>query len=206
MPRPKAYDPDAVLDKAMLLFWEKGYEATGIEDLEAGMGINRFSIYSTFESKQKLFQAALDRYDERRGDKVYALLTAKEAGLPTLKRIFKGLTTQAEQGNRMGCFMCNSAVERSLVDPEIAARVQDHFARLEDAFYTALQNARKKGEIKGKRNLRDCARYLIVALQGMQVTLRLGQDPASVKKVVQFIVHEIDSWARVSEGPSPEPH
>lgn len=205
MPRPKAYDPDVVLQKAMLLFWEKGYEATGVEDLEKHMGINRFSIYSTFKSKQQLFLAALDRYDERRGDKVYALLTAKEAGLPTLKRIFKGLTTQAEQGNRMGCFMCNSAIERSLVDPEIAARVQGHFNRLEEALYAALQNARKKGEIRGKRNLRDCARYLIVALQGMQVTLRLGQDPATVKKVVRFIVHEIDSWATLSEVPSPAP-
>ena len=154
---------------------------------------------------RQLFLAALDRYDERRGDKVYALLTAKEAGLPTLKRIFKGLTTQAEQGTRMGCFMCNSAIERSLVDPEIAARVQGHFNRLEEALYAALQNARKKGEIRGKRNLRDCARYLIVALQGMQVTLRLGQDPATVKKVVRFIVHEIDSWATLSEVPSPAP-
>jgi len=167
---------------------------------------SRFSIYSTFQSKRQLFLAALDRYDERRGDKLRARPTAAKAGLPTLKLFFKSLTTQAEQGNRMSCFMCNSATESSLVDPEIAARVQGHFNRLEKAFYGALQNARKRGEIKGKRNLRDCARYLIVALQGMQVTLRLGQHPATVKKVVQFIVHEIDSWAPVIEAPNPEPH
>lgn len=190
----------------MLLFREEGYEATGIGDLEKRMGINRFSIYRTFQSKRQLFLAALDRYDERRGDKVRARLTVAEAGLPTMKLFFKSLTTQAEQGNRMGCFVCNSAIEGSFVDPEIAARVQGHFNRLEKAFYGALQNARKRGEIKGKRNLRDCARYLIVALQGMQVTLRLGQLSATVKKVVQFIVHEIDSWATVIEVPNPEPH
>ena len=194
MPRPKAYDPDVVLQKAMLLFWEKGYEATGVEDLEKRMGINRFSIYSTFKSKQQLFLAALDRYDAHLGVRMRERLTAGEAGLPTLKQYFKGLTRLAEQGNRMGCLMCNSAIERSLVDPEIARRVKDHFDRLEDALYAVLKNARKKGEIKGKRNLRDCARYLVVTRQGMQVSLRMGQDPAAVKKVVQFIVHEIDSW------------
>ena len=194
MPRPKAYDTDAVLDQAMLLFWEKGYEATSLEDLEERMGINRFGIYSTFHSKQELFLAALDRYEALYGAKVCEQLTAGEAGLSTIKRLFKGLTPAAEQGNRMGCFMCNCVIERSLLDPDTAARVKNHFARLEDAFYAALQNARKKGQLTGKRNLRAGARYLIVALQGMQVSLRMGQDPASVKNVVALILHEVDSW------------
>jgi TetR/AcrR family transcriptional repressor of nem operon len=136
----------------------------------------------------------LDYYDADRGASARARLTADEAGLPTIRHFFKGLTALAEQGSRMGCLMCNSAIERSLVDPEAAARVKDHFDRLEDAFYTALQNARKKGEIQGKQNLRAGARYLIVALQGMQVSLRMGQDPASVKNVVRIILHEVDSW------------
>ena len=194
MPRPKAYDPDTVLEQAMLLFWEKGYEATGVDDLEARMGINRFSIYSTFHSKQQLFLAALDRYEEHIGAGMRERLTAGEAGLPAIKRLFQGLTALAEQGNRMGCFMCNCVIERSLVDPDTAGRVTDHFDRLEEALHAVLQNARKKGEITGKRNLRDCARYLIVTLQGLQVSLRMGQDPATVKKVVRLILHEVDSW------------
>lgn len=194
MPRPKAYDTDAVLEQAMLLFWEKGYDGTNLEDLEARMGVNRFGIYSTFHSKQQLFLAALDRYEARYGDSVREQLTASEAGLSTIKRLFKGLTTVATQGNRLGCFMCNCVIERSLVDPDTAARVKDHFARLEEAFYTTLQNARKKGEIQGKRNLRACARFLIVALQGMQVSLRMGQEPSNVKDVVNLILHEVDSW------------
>ena len=178
----------------MLLFWEKGYEATGLEDLEARMGINRFSIYSTFKSKQQLFLAALDRYEEHIGAKNRAQLMAGEAGLSAIKRMFKGLTAAAEQGNRMGCFMCNCVIERSLVDPDTAGRVTDHFARLEEALHTVLQNARKKGEIKGTQNLRDCAGYLVVTLQGLQVTLRMGQDPATVKNVVRLILHEVESW------------
>ena len=194
MPRPKAYDTDAVLEQAMLLFWEKGYEATNLEDLEMRMGVNRFGIYSSFHSKQQLFLAALDRYEARYGASICAQLTASGAGLSTIKRLFKGLTAAATQGNRLGCFMCNCVVERSLVDPDTAARVKDHFARLEEAFYATLRNARKKGEIQGKRNLRACARFLIVALQGMQVSLRMGQEPNNVKDVVKLILHEVGSW------------
>jgi len=197
MPRPKAYDPDVVLQKAMLLFWEKGYEATGIEDLEARMGINRFGIYDTFGSKQQLFLAALDYYDARYGANMRDQLTESGAGLTPIKRLFKGLTAAATQGNRLGCFMCNCVIERSLVDPDTATRVKDHFARLEEAFYITLQNARKKGEIQGRRNLRACARFLIVALQGMHVSLRMGQEPSNVKDVVKLILHEVDSWQGV---------
>ncbi|MGE0824610.1 MAG: TetR/AcrR family transcriptional regulator [Candidatus Binatia bacterium] len=194
MPRPKAFDPADVLHKAMLLFWEKGYEATGVEDLEERMGINRFSIYSMFHSKQELFLAALDRYEALYGAQMRRQLTAGEAGLSAIKQLFTRMTTAAEQENRLGCFMCNCVIERSLVDPETAARVKAHFAQLEEALYAVLKNARKTGEIEGKRNLRTCARYLIVTLQGMHVSLRMGQDPTSIKNVVALILHEVDSW------------
>ena len=62
MPRPKAFDPDAALQQAMQVFWERGYEATSVQDLVQGMGINRFSLYSTFGGKHQLFVTALERY------------------------------------------------------------------------------------------------------------------------------------------------
>ncbi len=64
MPRVKEFDPDQALDRAMELFWRKGYEATSVQDLVEHMGINRFSLYDTFGSKHELFMAALDRYSE----------------------------------------------------------------------------------------------------------------------------------------------
>ena len=65
MPRAKEFDPEMVLDKAMDLFWTKGYEATSIKALVDHMGINRFSLYSTFGDKHQLFLRACDRYHEK---------------------------------------------------------------------------------------------------------------------------------------------
>ena len=62
MARPKEFDQDKALDKAMTLFWQKGYEATSIQDLVDHLGIGRRSLYDTFKSKHDLFIAALDRY------------------------------------------------------------------------------------------------------------------------------------------------
>jgi len=63
MPWTKNFDVDRTLDKAMRLFWAHGYEATSMQDLVDGMGINRGSIYSTYGDKRQLFLAALNRYD-----------------------------------------------------------------------------------------------------------------------------------------------
>jgi AcrR family transcriptional regulator len=62
MPRQRGFEPDEVLDKAMRLFWRQGYNNTSVQELEEAMGINRFSIYATFESKHDLFLATLERY------------------------------------------------------------------------------------------------------------------------------------------------
>ncbi|MEZ6164840.1 MAG: TetR/AcrR family transcriptional regulator [Phycisphaerales bacterium] len=64
MPRPKSFDPDTVLHKAMGVFWEKGYDAASISDLTAAMGINRFSLYDTFGDKHSLYIKALESYEE----------------------------------------------------------------------------------------------------------------------------------------------
>ncbi|MCA9304812.1 MAG: TetR/AcrR family transcriptional regulator, partial [Phycisphaerales bacterium] len=64
MPRPKSFDPDAVLAKAMGVFWEKGYDAASITDLTGAMGINRFSLYDTFGDKHTLYLKALEYYQQ----------------------------------------------------------------------------------------------------------------------------------------------
>src|SRR3954470_18175839 len=74
MSRPKQFDPDATLTEAMEAFWERGYAATGVNDLLAEMGLNRGSLYGTFGDKKQLFLAALDRYEAQRADELRNML------------------------------------------------------------------------------------------------------------------------------------
>src|SRR5690349_24968801 len=88
MPRPKSFDQDTVLDQAVQLFWERGYEATSMADLEAHLGLGRQSLYNTFGDKQALFLKALERYRNDVGGEALARLNAPGAGLDAIRSVF----------------------------------------------------------------------------------------------------------------------
>ena len=89
MPRPKSFDRDEVLEQAMNLFWDSGYRATSIQDLENHLGINRVSLYREFGSKHDLFLAALDNYRDEVMSSGLALLTSSSDGLASIRRFFE---------------------------------------------------------------------------------------------------------------------
>lgn len=186
MPRPKEFEPNAVLDKAMQLFWRKGYEATSIQDLVEHMGINRFSLYDTFGDKHRLYLAALDRYRQKVASESLAILEHSREGLPAIRRYFLALLDSAAtpQGKE-GCLMANSAVEVAPHDSEAAARVQAYLARSDEVFYQALARAREKGEIRPPTNLRDLARFLTTSALGLTVQIKAGTGRKELEGIVR---------------------
>lgn len=195
MARPREFDPDQVLDSAMHLFWEQGFDGTSIGDLEARMGINRFSIYNTFGDKQGLFLAAMDRYRDRVVSELARELEHGDDGLGALRRFFQRVASAvASPDSRIGCFMVNCAVERSLDDPDAAERVRAHFDRIERAFHRCLKLARDSGQIGADARLRDRARKLAVTFQGVLVGVKMAQDPASLRGALRQLQLEIDTW------------
>ena len=97
MPRPKSFDRDEVLEQAMNLFWDFGYGATSIQDLENHLGINRVSLYREFGSKHDLFLAALDKYCDEVMSSGLAVLTSSSDGLASIRRFFE-MTLEAMLG------------------------------------------------------------------------------------------------------------
>src|SRR5256714_15658440 len=105
MARPKEFDRDEALQKAMEVFWSRGYEAASINDLVKHMGINRQSLYDTFGDKHALYLQALDRYREVEGRKMFELLEQPGSVKKSLRQLFEGTVEKAlcdEQ--RRGCF------------------------------------------------------------------------------------------------------
>lgn len=89
MARPKEFDPNEALERAMLLFWEKGFQATSMRDLVQAMGINRGSLYDTFGSKEELYQAAIDRYCDEQTAGMIDMLSAPGEPKDVLERVFQ---------------------------------------------------------------------------------------------------------------------
>src|SRR6266511_2566188 len=170
MPRAKAFDPDEALQKAMQIFWEHGYGATSVEALVQGMGVNRFSLYSTFGGKHQLFVAALERYRDTIVADLVGELEHAASGRAAIRQFFTRLVNFfASAHGWRGCLFTNTAVELAPHDPQAAAKVQAYVVRLEEAFYRALLQAKQTGQVAGSSNCRDLARFLTGSALGLRV-------------------------------------
>lgn len=178
MPRPKAYDRDAVVRAARDLFWAQGYEATSLADLERATGLNRSSIYQEFGSKHGLFTHAVDNY-------LTEIAKPRLAGLPggglaEVTAYFTSLAQALRGAPRYGCLMVNAITERAGRDSDVDSAA----AGYRDEITEALRSA---GVTAGK------ATILTGLVLGILVTARL--DTAQAADLAEAAAAEVRGWA-----------
>jgi len=170
MPRHKTYSDEEVLEKAMQVFWDYGYEATSVRLLEKEMGINQFSIYSTFKNKKKLFVESLKKYREYVKTKSFHPLLKPNARLKDLERFFENFSRQVRNGEtHRGCLVVNTTAEFGSKDPEVAAELQNYFNFIKDMIKKVLENSVQAGEISAEIDLEKYSNYLLGIMQGLSV-------------------------------------
>ncbi|MFE7559306.1 TetR/AcrR family transcriptional regulator [Kitasatospora sp. NPDC057500] len=188
MARPRTFDEDRALDAAMRAFWANGYEATSTQDLCEATGLGRSSIYNTFSSKRDLFRRSLDRYNELMTVPQVALL--EDAQLPPLERVrlLLARVVDAEfedrpQGRSIGCLTVNTVVELAGRDAEAAAVLERDQAVRIAALGAAIGAGQRAGEISGRREAGELARFVNAVIAGMRVAAMGGADRAAVEAV-----------------------
>jgi len=179
------FDREEVLEKAMRLFWENGYEATGMSVLLDHVGIGRQSLYNTFGDKRSLYIATLDHYFRTRGGPLMAQLRSPGSPMGNIKTVFRMWETMAEDNHFCGCLLGNCAAELAHTDPEIADRIGSYIQVLEDGFHDTLVQARDQGEISDRHDPRDLARNVINMIQGMALMSKVIRDTDVTKSVLR---------------------
>jgi TetR/AcrR family transcriptional repressor of nem operon len=193
MPRPKEFERDVVLDRAMRVFWSRGYEATSIQHLVDRMGIQRGSLYDTFGDKRALFFAAIERYDRVVTAKLMAALDEPASGKDAIGKFFRLKVELAlESGRPRGCLVTNSAAELASRDRGAATRVGGVLTKIEAAFQRAVVRAQKAGEIDASRNSRALARFLTSSAQGLSVMANTFPERAVLEDIVKVILAALD--------------
>ncbi|GGN86593.1 TetR/AcrR family transcriptional regulator [Nocardia rhizosphaerihabitans] len=173
MARTKEFDPDVVLDRALDLFWQRGYETTSIADLIDHLGIARGCIYATFGSKHELFMKALQRHLEIVDARVTAELARPGPALPAIRGLIDRFVNESCAENRfLGCLVTTAAVELAARDADVARLVESSWARTETALFSALSRARAQEELPPDADTRAMARFLLVFFQGVWVLER----------------------------------
>ena len=158
-----------------------------------GLGVNRFSLYAEFESKQGLFEAALERYDDDVIERSFGPLETPRAGIEEIRALlaFYARASQGPAAGR-GCLLCNTAVEFGPVDPGGAGFVQRYFKRLSTAFYTALDNAHRKGELRNSVDPRAEADFFTAAVLGLFVMIRAKAPPILIENAAKVAIEHLE--------------
>ena len=184
MARPKEFDQSAALDRAMDTFWQRGYDGTAVQDLCSAMDLNPGSLYGAFGDKRALFLAALDRYMETVSTLAIGCIGSAPSGMGGLRAFFGELIAGMTGGKRKwGCLVTNSAAELSLRDPEVAEKVQRHFARVTAVFAGALARAQAAGELAEGAGPQS-APYLVCLLQGLNVLAKTRPPKKDLEHIV----------------------
>lgn len=191
MPRPKEFDRDDVLDRAMNLFWRKGYEATSIGDLTEELGIGRQSLYDTFGDKHALYVAALDHYRERYGMRIGDAIAADGPIRKVLRDVFAKVIDSALARPTRSCMLLAATAERCPDDRDVAQRFCGNTAALERAFTERLERARP--ELGKHHDPKRLARYFASALYGVQIQGRAGVARRALEDVADVTVSVLDT-------------
>jgi TetR/AcrR family transcriptional repressor of nem operon len=167
--RTKEFEPDEIADAAMRVFWARGYAATSVQDLVEGTGLSRSSLYSTFESKQGLYQQALRRYQAITTANV-ELMTSPGSTKDVIRQLLMRIV-EDELGDpqRRGCLVANATLELAGHDESVAELVADNFQRLQKALEKLIVRGQQSGEVAVERNPRALARFFVSTMQGMRV-------------------------------------
>lgn len=188
MPRAKSFDEEEVLDRAVELFWETGYEGTSMQDLVDHLGISRSSLYNTFGDKHDLYARALDRYRSRYG---YDLRTALASGATVRNGIQNAFQKVVERtlrdADRRGCFAVNATVERAPCDQDTARRAQENLTAVHETFHEALERGQATGELRPDLDTAAAARTLATTYYGMHVVAKAGPSRDELEDVVRTV-------------------
>jgi TetR/AcrR family transcriptional repressor of nem operon len=187
MTRPKEFIPEHALENGMRLLWERGYQATSLNDILSATHLSRSSFYDTFGSKHEFLLAALDRYIDTIGTALLKALQAEGA-----RAAIAGTFLPPEHPALRGCFVNNCAIEIAHRDPKASARIQRAFQRIEDAYFEAVLRGQTAGEISRRYDARTLARYLLTNKRGLLAMMQGGLDGEGVKQIGDVVLSVLD--------------
>jgi TetR/AcrR family transcriptional regulator, transcriptional repressor for nem operon len=182
----KQFDRGEVLDRAMSLFWRRGYEATSIRDLVSATGINRGSIYATFGDKGGLFLAVLDHYGERIAKPLMAELDDPDPRC-AIERMFNSIIRRTSDPRfPRGCLNTNTSLECPGSGDEITRKIAEGFGQQESALYRVLRRAQAEGSLRSTVDARALARFFMAVAQGLNVVNKAVADPGVLQDIARI--------------------
>lgn len=185
MSRTKVFNETDVLEKAVKVFWCKGYNGTSAQDLVDELGISRSSLYDTFGDKRTLFIKALQHYRSLSAKGLIEMISNSGNIEKTIEQIFKIAVKEAvEDKLSKGCFIVNTTIELAPHDKDIALIINQNMMDIEKALCVAIKKGQEEGVFSKSQSALSLARFIFNSISGLRVASKSGAD----KKVFDDIV------------------
>ncbi|MFU1477756.1 TetR/AcrR family transcriptional regulator [Roseovarius sp. C7] len=199
MARPPSYDRDTALDTALDLFWQKGYHATSLKDLEAALAMKPGSIYAAFTSKESLYLAALEQYFTRNHS---AIETALACGTSPLRALADHLRTTArnatEAAPSQACMLVKTILNATAEDTAIAEAARLYLSRMGALFSKAFRHALDLGELPPETDIARLARRYQANITALRIEAEGGTDPQALAELAEDMAADLEALRRPS--------
>src|SRR5271163_996064 len=191
MPRPREFDRNLALRRAMNVFWEHGYEATSTDDLLRAMGIGRQSMYDAFGDKHRLYLEALQLYETETGSELFGRVTRAPSPFVALCDYFLSVAEGSALDLSRGCFHVNATTELAQSDPDVRAMVRASGTRCVAAFEEILKEAKRRGEVDPSVDERVAANFLLNTIRGLRVSAKAGVPPDDLRGIASLAISSL---------------
>ncbi len=193
MARPKSFDQQEVLDKALNLFWEKGYNATSIQDLVDHLGINRASIYDTWGDKRGLYLETLKSYRKKSSNSFLDRLRSNLSSKEILRGFLNDVINEAvEDTCNKGCFLSNSASELANSDSTIFEIFSSNNENMEAVLSELVKDGQEAGEISTDHSPDAIARFMLSNAMGVRIMAKGRKSEKALKDIVNVALSILD--------------
>lgn len=185
--RPREFDADEALDRALHVFWRQGYEGASLSDLTEAMGISRPSLYAAFGNKEDLFRRALDRYAESGPGAVQREALAEPTAKAVVERMLRGAAKcLTDPDNPRGCLAVQGALSCGEAAESIKNELCGRRAAGEAALCARFERAKTEGDLKTDADPQALARFVMTVQQGMSVQAAGGASRDDLMAVAEM--------------------
>jgi len=192
MGRNFEFNREETLNRAMQVFWQKGYKATSIKDLIDEMGIQPGSIYNTFGDKHSLFIEVIRHYGEVVTTNALKSLEQEGSPLQNLRNFFNEIITRPNDKKCKGCLIVNTVVELAPHDNETSDILRQIMQKIELSFYNCLKKAQEQREIPENKDIKALSRYFASSTHGLLVTGKSNASRDEMQDVVKIIFDSLN--------------
>lgn len=199
MNRPRLFEEEDVLDRALLAFWRLGYDACSIGDLVKSTGLQRQSLYNSFGDKEALFLAVLQRYEEHSASEL-SKLDRGETPLRDLRRYMEAVLAIQTTRGCGACLLVRTAFGPQIQNPRVRRVVATGAQAVRESFARTVKRAILAGELPRGTEPAHCAAYLYTVLNGLAALIKTGGSAAHVAAVLDLTFATINRSQQAIEG------